>query len=234
MQVLAAAEDAADPAPRKRAAAPSIFADLQTPSRSLPSLPNYFQVKLPVHLRIVATSAKMASKSTRKKDARNSQRLHKPQACKQLLGRGLDLSQLQQQISAGADSTLTCHRNLSVRSGTSPTAFELVSWEMGQYGIGTGRTRHPEHQRNLGGEYWTSKFGLEPEFGFSRPRNSSPTIFARFSRPCVCMSKTQKHEGVGTSTTRKPAEGLRLYVKKRKNTGKRKACLGRACVTNNF
>ena len=33
----------------------------------------------------------------------------------------------------------------------------------------------------------------------------------------VCQ-ETQKHDGFGTATTRKPAEGLRLYVKKRKNT----------------
>ena len=32
------------------------------------------------------------------------------------------------------------------------------------------------------------------------------------------MQKTQKHYGFSTATTRKPAEGLRLHVKKRKNT----------------
>ena len=37
-------------------------------------------------------------------------------------------------------------------------------------------------------------------------------------RTTSVLQKTQKHYGFGPATTRKPAEGLRLYVKKRKNT----------------
>ena len=48
-----------------------------------------------------------------------------------------------------------------------------------------------------------------------QPRKS-PAYYVCTTR--VEKQKTQKHDGFGTATTRKPAEGLRLYVRKRKNT----------------
>ena len=51
--------------------------------------------------------------------------------------------------------------------------------------------------------------------------------------------KTQKHYGFSTATTRKPAEGLRLHVKKRKNTRvsaprqRRKPQRGYVCMSKN-
>ena len=71
-----------------------------------------------------------------------------------------------------------------------------------------------------------------------QPRKS-PAYYVCTTQVEKQTQKTQKHYGFSTATTRKPAEGLRLHVKKRKNTRvsaprqRRKPQRGYVCMSKN-